>query len=230
MSRNIAAAVTSISQLSTVQYRWLIEVYSLSTGTTRACTGYQFLVFNANTYSPVGDLGGAEKVQEDSDVYPRAVRLWFSAVNTSQIQDVLTENLFNRPVKMYRTFLTTCYTNVATPEMLFSGRTNTCEMKLKDPQRGDYFEIEVESRLMREPRAQYFNRETLWTTYSQSGDTFFDYLTQIPLSKADWGLAGPVEPYVGSRPIFRGSPGTPGRPGIGGSQIPGTGGRPRPGG
>lgn len=192
MSRNLSAAVTSISQLPQVQFRMLCEVDSLSTGMTRACTGYNFIVFNGNTYSPVGHLGGAEKIQEDADIYPRAVRLWFSAVNTSQIPDVLSENLFNRPVRIYRTFMTDSFTNVATPEMVFSGRINACDMKFKDPQRGDYFEIEVESRLMREPRAQYFNRETLWTVYSQSGDTFFDYVSQIAIRGANWGVADNV--------------------------------------
>lgn len=189
MSRDLSAAVTSAAQLDTVQYRWLVEVDSLSTGMTRACTGYQFIVFNGNTYAPIGHLGGAEKIQEDADVFPRAVRMWFAAVSTTQIQDVINENMFNRPVRISRTFLTDSYTNVATPEQLFQGFINTCEMKLKDPERGDFFEIEVESRLQRQTRAQYFNRESLWTFYAQSGDTFFDYLTQIPLSKAKWGVA-----------------------------------------
>ncbi len=192
MSRNVSAAVTSISQLGTLQYRMLCEVDSLSTGMTRACTGQQFIVFNGNTYAPVGNLGGIEKIQEDVDIFPRAVRMWFSAVNTTQIQDVLNETIFNRPVRIYRTFLTDSFTCVSTPEIIFNGRVNTCEMKLKDPQRGDYFEIEVESRLMREPRAQYFNKETLWTIYNQSGDTFFDYVPQIALRKTDWGLQGQI--------------------------------------
>lgn len=209
MSRDLSAAVTSAAQLSQVQYRWLVEVHSLSTGITRACTGYQFLVFNGNTYSPVGNLGGAEKIQEDTDIFPRAVRLWFAAVSTTQIQDVLNENLFNRPVKILRTFLTDSYTNVATPEELFRGLINTCEMRLKDPERGDFFEIEVESRLRREPRAQYFNRETLWTFYGQSGDTFFDFLTSIPFTKAKWGIPVIYDKYAGPGANPRG----PTRPG-----------------
>lgn len=202
MSRDLTAAVTSAAQLDTIQYRWLVEVDSLSTGMTRACTGYQFVVFNGNTYSPVGNLGGAEKIQEDVDVFPRAVRLWFAAVSTTQIQDVLNENMFNRPVRIYRTFLTDSFTNVATPEELFRGFINTCEMKLKDPERGNYFEIEVESRLQRQSNKQYFDRETLWTFYGQSGDTFFDYLGQIPLTKAKWGV-----------PVFFGGGGGPRAPG-----------------
>jgi hypothetical protein len=193
MSRDLSAAVTSAAQLDTVQYRWLVEVDSLSTGMTRACTGYQFIVFNGNTYSPVGHLGGAEKIQEDAQVFPRAVRMWFAAVSTTQIQDVLNENLFNRPVRIYRTFLTDSYTNVATPEELFRGFINTCEMRLQDPQRGDYFEIEVESRLRRPAIKQYFNSATLRTLYAQSGDTFFDYLTRIPLTKAKWGIASTID-------------------------------------
>lgn len=210
MSRNLSASVTSISQLPTVQYRWLVEVYSVTNGPTRACTGYQFLVFNGNTYSPVGHLGGAEKIQEDADIFPRAVRLWFAAVSTTQIQDVLSESLFNKPVRIYRTFLTDSYTNVATPEELFRGLINTCEMRLKDPERGDYFEVEVESRLMRKPRAQYFDRATLWTFYGQSGDTFFDFLHRIPLEKTQWGTPQVIE-YNSGGGRGGGQPGEPRR-------------------
>ncbi len=126
MSRNVSAAVTSISQLGTLQYRMLCEVDSLSTGMTRACTGQQFIVFNGNTYAPVGNLGGIEKIQEDVDIFPRAVRMWFSAVNTNQIQDVLNETIFNLPLRIYRTFLTDSFTCVSTPEIIFNGRVNTC--------------------------------------------------------------------------------------------------------
>jgi hypothetical protein len=206
MSRNLSAAVTSISQLPTLNYRMLCEVDSLSTGMTRACTGNQFIMFAGNTYSPVGQLGGVEKIQEESDIFPRAVRLWFSAVNTASIQDVLNENMFNRPVRLYRTFLTDSFTIVSSAEQVFNGRVNACEMVLKDPNRGDFFEIEVESRLVRTPRSQYFNRETLWTVYAASGDTFFDYITQIPLSRANWGeiaLEGVPPRNPGDRPRDR---------------------------
>lgn len=208
MSRNDAAAVTSISQLPTVRYRLLVEVDSLSAGMTRACNGENFIVFNGNTYSPVGTLGGIEKIQEDSDVFPRAVRLWFAAVSTTQIQDVLSESMFNKPVRVKRTFLTDSLTCVSTPETLFSGRINTATMKLGDNPRGDHFEIEVESRLKREPRTQYFNKETLWSVMAYSGDTFFNYVTMIPLTKSNWGGIA-INPVT--RPLPPGTP-SPGRP------------------
>lgn len=186
MSRNISSAVTSISQLSTVRYRLLCEIYS-GTGTVYACTGANFVLFNGNTYSPVGNLGGVDPIQEESDVFPRSVKIWFAAVNTQAIADVLAERMFRRPVVLLRTFLTDSYTCVSTPETVFRGRINTCEMRLKDPDRGDYFEIEVESKLNRVSRSLYFNRETLANYYAQSGNTLFEFVSQIPFKKANWG-------------------------------------------
>lgn len=187
MSRNLNAAVTSISQLESTRFRLLCDVYSLSTGTTRACLGNNYILFNGNTYSPVGNLGGIDPIQEESDVFPRAVKLWFAAVDTSTIQDVLTENMFNKPVRIYRTFLTDSFTCVSTPETIFVGRINTCDMKLKDPERGDFFEIEVESKLARPKRALRFNSETLKVIFLQTSNTLFDHVTKIPLTKANWG-------------------------------------------
>lgn len=187
MSRNLSAAVTSISQLESIRYRILCEVYSLTTGTTRACTGNNYVSFNSNTYLPIGKLGGVDPIQEESDVFPRAAKLWFTAVNSANVVDVLTENMFGKPVSLYRTFLTDSYTCVATPELIFKGKINTCDMRLKDPERGDYFEIEIESKLARSNRSLYFNRETLVGFYAQSGNTLFDYITRIPFTKANWG-------------------------------------------
>lgn len=188
MSRNDFAAVTSISQLASLQYRLLCEVYSLTAGATaRTCTGNNFIVFNAVTYSPVGNLGGIDPIQEESDVFPRSVRIWFSAINSAAIVEVLAETMFNRPCIIRRTFLTDSLTCVATPQIVYKGNVNTVEMKLKDPERGNYFEIEIDSRLNRNTRSLYFNRETLITAYSNSGSTLFDYIPQIPLTKANWG-------------------------------------------
>lgn len=188
MSRNIASEMTSASNLETVRFRLLCEIYSMTGGAVaRTCTGMNYVVFNSNTFSPVGNLGGADPVQEESDVFPRSVKLWFSAINSAAITEVISENMFNKPVILYRTFLTDSYTCVSTPEKLFQGRVNTCEMKLKDPERGNYFELEIESKLSAQPPARYFDRETLRSFYAQSASILFDFVHQIPFVKADWG-------------------------------------------
>lgn len=188
MSRNDSASVTSISQLSSIRYRLLCEVYSLTGGSiSRSCTGNNWINFAGNTYSPIGNLGGIDPIQEETDVFPRAARLWFTAINSAAIQEVINETMFNRPLIIKRTFLTDSFTCVTTPQIVFKGRVNTVEMKIKDPERGNFFEIEVETRLNKSSKSVYFNKETLALVYLNSASTLFNYLSQIPLTRANWG-------------------------------------------
>lgn len=185
MTRNTAAAVTSASSLPTVRYRLLCEIDSLTGGTLRMSNGGEFITFNSNTYSPLGTLASMDKVQEDSEIFPRALRMKLAAVQSAQIVDLVNETYFNKPVRLYRTFLTDSYTAVSTPEPLFSGFVNMATFRTGDSE--SYFEIEVESRLIRKPKVQYFTREVLQYVMGYSGDTFFDLVPMIPLVKTNWG-------------------------------------------
>lgn len=185
MTRNVAAAVTSQSSLPQVRYRLLCEVDSLTGGTERMTNGYEFLTFNGNTYSPLGHLAKIDKVQEDADIFPRALRMRLAAVESAQLVDLLNESFFNKPVRLYRGFLTDSYTLVSTPEQLWGGFVNTA--KLITGEKQSYFEIEVESRLIRQPKIRYMNREVHQYVMGYSGDTFFDLVPMIPLVRANWG-------------------------------------------
>jgi hypothetical protein len=194
MSRNLNVAVTSASFAEVTRFRLLVEVDSFQGGTAFACTGNNFITYFSGTsptvlatYSPVGNLGGLDPIQEESDAFPRACKLWFSAINSASIAEVLAENVFNKRVRIYRTFLSDSYTVVSTPEMIFKGTINTCEMKLGDPERGNFFELEVESRLAKQPVARYYDKATLSVVYNQSSSTLFDFVHQIPFTRADWG-------------------------------------------
>lgn len=189
MSRNSVGAVTSAAYESRLKYQLLCQVSSLTTGTLYACTGNRFIVAGATTYSPVGDFGGAEKVQEDSDVFPRAVKLWFSAVNTvGIIESVLNETLFGNEVRLFRAMMhVVSGTLVGTPQLLFKGNIDTVDMKYGDPDRGNFFELMCESKLRYSGRTRYFNKATLQVTLGHSGDTFFDTTNQVPLTSVPWG-------------------------------------------
>jgi hypothetical protein len=189
MSRNSVGSVTSASQLSQLRYHVLCHVDSLTGGSVRACTGNRFIIAGATTYSPIGGWGGIDDpIAEDSDPFPRSVRLWFSAVNTSSLlTNVVNENMFNRPVKLFRCFLDDSLTVVGTPQLLSSLRVNKVGLKTSDETRGNYFEIECESRLRRNARAQYYDRATLQQVFGSSGDTFFDFMYLIQSTRAQWG-------------------------------------------
>jgi hypothetical protein len=76
---------------------------------------------------------------------------------------------------------------VSTPELVWRGFVNKVEIRFADRERGNYFEVEAETSLRRKAEAINFTRETLTTVLSQSGDTFFDFIHLVPLSKALWG-------------------------------------------
>jgi len=123
--------------------------------------------------------------------------------------DLTSENLFNKPVTLWRALLDDNLAMIDTPNLLFKGKINTANLVLNDPQKGNYYEIEVESRLRQAPKALYFDRQTLWTAYQHSGDTFFDQLVNIPNFKGEWGKA---PTYYGAVPLPPGSPGPGGNP------------------
>lgn len=186
MSRN-TTAVQSASQAARVRFRLLCDINSTTGGNLHVCTGGNYIYTGANTYTPIGGLGTMDPVQEDVEVFARAVRLQLAAVTSSQIVDLSTENLFNKPVAIWRTYLDDGLAMIDTPNLLFKGRINTAKLIINDPQKGNYYEIEVESRLKQRPRALYFDRQTLWTAFAQSGDTFFDQLVNIPNFTGEWG-------------------------------------------
>lgn len=187
MSRNTTASVTSAAAATQLRYRVLLEISSLTGGTVRACTGNNYIVVGANTYSPVGAMGGIESVQEDPDGFPRALRAWISVVNSVAMQAALTETLFMRRLDVSRCFLSDSYTVVGTPQLAFRGNIDKAELSLMDPDKGNFLAIEAESKLYQSGRSYYLNRETLQTVMAYSSDTFFDFVTKIPMTKSDWG-------------------------------------------
>ena len=184
MSRFAYAAVDSASQAQQLKFRLLAEVTMTST-TVYACTGINYIYALSNTYSPVGPFGGMDPIQEATDMFPRAIRLWLRAVGSADLVEPMTENLFNKSVKLRRAFLTDSMTLVATPELFFSGRVNGVNVYFGDATKGNYAELEVESRLRIEPRSARYNKESLWQTYS--GDTFFNFVEQISGFISQWG-------------------------------------------
>lgn len=151
------------------------------------CTGNNYITVGANTYTPVGGMGGVESVQEEPDGFPRSLKAWISIVNSVAMQAALSETLFRKRMDIYRCFLTGSYSLVGTPQLAFRGYINQVELRLLDPDKGSYIEVEAESKLYQSGRSFYLNRETLQNVMPYSGDTFFDYVTQIPLMKSDWG-------------------------------------------
>lgn len=185
MSRFLSSSQQAYSERETFALRQLVDI-GVTSGTIYACNGYRFLYTMGNTYTPVGVLGGIEPIQEESDPFPRGLKLWLAAVNTQQLYEPLREDMFNRPVKVWEAFLdpeTFALSN--TPELRWQGKINEVEIRFNDSDRGNFYEVTAETELRRTPQKAYFNKETLWLTYS--GDTFYDLMHLIPTQRTMWG-------------------------------------------
>lgn len=185
MTRIAWAAAQSASAAPQLKFRVLVD-FQVTSSTLHCCTGVNQINWAGTIYSPVGNLGGMEQVTEAGDLFPRAIRLWLAAVTSAQLYEPLSENLFNKKVKLYRAFLNDGNTLVATPEVMFTGFVNQVHVHIGDKNKGNYYEVEVESRLRKEPRASRYNAQSMIMVHS--GDTFFNYVDQIQGFQNGWGL------------------------------------------
>lgn len=186
MSRFLSSSQQTLSEAETLAFRQLADI-GVTSGTIYACSGYRYLFAMGNTYIPVGVLGGVDPIQEESDPFPRGIKMWLAAVDSSDLYEPLREDMFNRPVKLWEAFLdpdTFALSN--TPELRWQGKINEIEIRFNDSEKGNYYEVSAETELRRAPLRAYFNGETLALTYS--GDTFFSYQYLIPTQRTMWGL------------------------------------------
>ena len=188
MGRDTVASVTSANAAPQIHWAMLAKI-NLTSTTLYMTTGTRFIYDGVNTYTPVGGLGGVEPIIEESTLFPRALKIWMSAVGSANLAEPMSENLFNKPVRMYRCTLTGSMTIVGTPQQCFRGYINKCDVVLGDAEKGNYFELEVESRIRREASSNFYTKENhdqmLGGVYS--GDTFFNYVPRIQGFQSKWG-------------------------------------------
>ena len=190
MSRFNYAATTSASQLPQVYYRNLVDV-GVTSSTVYCCTGFQYLYAMGNTYSPVGHLGQIEPIQEENNTTAHTVRCTLQAVGSMDLVEAMKEDMFGRPLKIYHVFLSGSLTMVSTPEAIWNGLINKVSLNFGSADKGTFLEVEADTDLRRQPPVSSYNRETMLLV--SSGDTFCNFVDQIPLSKAYWGGASPVD-------------------------------------
>lgn len=185
MTRTLATAVDSYLTEPTIDFRTLAHITFTST-TMRLHSGMErYLWVGSTYYDGIGAGGYAEKISEDAGEFTNGVRLHLSAVNSSALSEAVTESLFGKEVFLYRCFLRDGVV-VNTAELWYRGQMAETNIVRGDPERGNYIEVNCETKLNRRSKVSFFTREDLITA-GYSGDTFFDLLHHIPNVKALWG-------------------------------------------
>ncbi len=185
--RHEYAAANSAAHANQLEYRQFVDI-GVTSGTMYACSGNRYLYTLGNTYSPVGNFGGIDPVEAPADTQPKTVRFWLSAVNSAAMYEATREDMFNRPVTIRYGYISqTTNALVSTPSILWKGVINSVELKFGDAEKGNYFEVEAETRIRSKSEVVNFNTETHQTVLAQSGDTFFKYQDKVSTTKAMWG-------------------------------------------
>ena len=183
VTRNLTAAVGSVMSTAEWGLRCLADI-TLTNSHIYAQTGIGDLVVGTITYQGVGNLGGVQQIRDSLDRFAPGVNLWLSACSSDLFSEAINETLFNKDVLLYRAIVQNGAV-VNTPELWFRGKINEVNMHRGDPERGDYLEVQCRIRLKKEAKSTYYTHEDLWLTYS--GDTGFDYHSQISGFKGTWG-------------------------------------------
>lgn len=160
-------------------------------------TGIGTITTGGHDYSGLGALGEIEPIKSDADPFPRSVKLKLSGLNSTLVGDVLAESLFNKAVTIKRGFIDiNSGALVSVLDTIWSGLVNKCDIHVSDGGQ-TWVEMTCEGRLRREPKAAYYTKEDLGLDYS--GDTFFNYLSEIALFSGNWGnrAVGPPVAYTG---------------------------------
>ena len=96
-----------------------------SSGTLYMTDANRSIVWGGQTWLGVGKFLAYDSIEEATDLIVSEINLTLTGVSTDIIAIVMTENLIERPVTIYRGFLDlTTYAVVVDPIIIFKGRTD----------------------------------------------------------------------------------------------------------
>lgn len=115
------------------QYIFNLVEFHFDSGTLRYTTAHSDVVWNSETYINSPNLVDIGDVSESSTMEIASMRFTISGVNQANIATVLSENLTDRKVLLYRGMRDSGdYTVIANPILIYSGRIKSFEVK-EDP-------------------------------------------------------------------------------------------------
>lgn len=171
MSRTVPAAILTALAQPEVEPFYAVEI-DLDSGPLRLWTGYGDRTIESNTYTGGGNLIGIEGLEEVADLSAKAVTLSLSGIPASVVSLALQE-----PYQRRRVRILWGVRSVSDVVEVFSGSLN--QMVIEDSAESGTISVTVDSKLIELERAsnRRYTSESHKTRHS--GDTFFDYVSQI---------------------------------------------------
>ena len=171
MSRTVPSAILTALAQPEVEPFYAVEI-DLDSGPLRLWTGYGDRTIESNTYTGGGNFIGIEGLEEVADLSAKAVTLSLSGIPASVVSLALQE-----PYQRRRVRILWGVRSVSDVVEVFSGSLN--QMVIEDSAESGTISVTVDSKLVELERAsnRRYTSESHKTRHS--GDTFFDYVSQI---------------------------------------------------
>lgn len=158
--------------------------FDFPSGHVRVWAGYGDLVIGGNTFSGLGDLGSIGVVPERVGLDAQQKVYELAGVDFSLIPQSELDNSFGRSTIEYIGFLNSSGQLVATPEINFEGRIDTCtRIDGKQP----VIRVAVEHRLVLLDRPDGWKYTHSHQQQFYAGDDGFDQVAAIQTKKLLWG-------------------------------------------
>lgn len=191
MTRWPALANSAETQKAVFSRASFVTVTTSGGNVVRAWTGFGYLNDGVNTYTGFGGLGKIEAIKEESDLFPRGLRLLVSGLPNSfnaLFTELTSERLFNQEVTVSAGFVNEQRALVSSLSERYYGRVGAIDGAVNDPDRGTYFELTVGSPLRAPPKYDMYSDEGHRATAAGSGDYIFKFLKTIATAPpAPWG-------------------------------------------
>ena len=183
MSRDLTSSVQTAIEATQVQPFLLFEGL-FSSGYVRMWSGYGDIVWDARTWTGVGNLMGISAVQETSEIQANGITVTMNGIPSELISLALQESEQGRSGKVYLGFLDESGV-IADPTMIFEGKLDIPAIQ----EEGDTSTISItyESRLINLQRS----RESRFTNEEQQreydGDLGCEFVPAMKEVTLTWG-------------------------------------------
>ena len=212
MSRDLTSAVQA--EVLKMKVKPVIFVEGqFTSGITRFWSGIGTIIWNGQTWTGVGNLGGVSPISEGTEPHADGIELSLSGIPSDLVTKALGECRPNAPVKLWFGLLDEAEAVIADPYQSFGGRMDV--PSVEEGGETSTIKLRVENRLVdfNRARERRFTHEDQQIDYP--GDLGFEYVAGLQEWNGVWGKPGPT-PAV---PAGSGTP-TGGRPpGAGGGYF-----------
>lgn len=188
MARNLTELMRQAAGAGVVAPAFLVRM-DFSSGPLRAWSGTGALVWNGETFTGTGVLGGISAIDETKKTSANGIELSLSGIPSDLIGKALMDQYRGRRVRIWLALFDTSRPDSAVmldnPVQVFGGRMDT--MRISDNGETSTIVVSCESRLvdMERPRERRYTHEDQQELYP--GDRGLEYVASLPTKEVLWG-------------------------------------------